>query len=421
MTYEQFVFMARSKGKCAKNQVSNNHLRRMFQSIDADKNGFLSLEELSSWSENIPIQAPASLIKAQAMAQKAKEDRLVFQSIRNVLGSGHVQDFFHKFSKDSSDALEYEDFVQMIRLVVNEVTLPDIVISRLFAIVDLNNDAVIELGEFRKWLESGSPRTPASFSEKEAIHVNQAEYKVRQALKLARFHLIKGFSNWSQLFNEFDGDGSGLLDESEFIRAVRKSGLSEAQLSTDQLHLVFESIDDDGSGLVDLDECSRWMTAAPAGPSLLRVPQEEIDAQPDSEQEKREIEQSKTIPDTLEKLKRKFKAAAYSGKELDLAKLHRDLDRNNTGWICRDEFLRAVRKTCQLTESKFSTKLVNRVFDLIDSDASGSIELSEFDNFVGGAREETAADQALKSRLATKSILQQQQTKEKFDLQHTES
>ncbi|EKX50898.1 hypothetical protein GUITHDRAFT_53053, partial [Guillardia theta CCMP2712] len=58
-------------------------------------------------------------------------------------------------------------------------------------------------------------------------------------------------------FEAFDADGSGEIDEEEFIQASRRLGL---ELEGDELNKMFVSMDVDGSGAIDKDEYVTAMT-----------------------------------------------------------------------------------------------------------------------------------------------------------------
>eukprot|EP01052_Picozoa_sp_SAG31_P044776 SAG31_NODE_7929_length_1562_cov_3.333561_2_plen_124_part_01 len=62
---------------------------------------------------------------------------------------------------------------------------------------------------------------------------------------------------WSELFKAYDTDGSGELDEEEFLTAA-ESNLGADFPSTD-LKRLFDAVDVDKSGTIDAAEFSSWL------------------------------------------------------------------------------------------------------------------------------------------------------------------
>lgn len=62
-------------------------------------------------------------------------------------------------------------------------------------------------------------------------------------------HVSWVFAYIQQAFDQFDTDGSGLLDEDEFAQAMHLLGL---RLSKDEYEVLFAEYDADGSGEIDL-------------------------------------------------------------------------------------------------------------------------------------------------------------------------
>jgi|LauGreDrversion2_3_1035106.scaffolds.fasta_scaffold345672_1 hypothetical protein len=58
------------------------------------------------------------------------------------------------------------------------------------------------------------------------------------------------------LFDRFDTDGSGGLDEKEFVAACTLMGLN---FPTTELVMMFREADDDGSGVIDVEEFSELL------------------------------------------------------------------------------------------------------------------------------------------------------------------
>ena len=56
----------------------------------------------------------------------------------------------------------------------------------------------------------------------------------------------------TELFDRFDEDGNGTLEEDELLRGLRS--LKIANLPVTQLQALVESLDEDGNGVIDLEE-----------------------------------------------------------------------------------------------------------------------------------------------------------------------
>jgi hypothetical protein len=79
---------------------------------------------------------------------------------------------------------------------------------------------------------------------------------------------------WRELFQLYDADGSGELDEEELSRAVRRDlNIREHELSDADLRRLFVQIDADGSGTIsaeELVEFMSWKSTTPPGSGAKR-------------------------------------------------------------------------------------------------------------------------------------------------------
>ena len=69
--------------------------------------------------------------------------------------------------------------------------------------------------------------------------------------KLHRW-MIENELSVTELFDRFDEDGNGTLEEDELLRGLRS--LKIADLPVSQLQALVESLDEDGNGVIDLEE-----------------------------------------------------------------------------------------------------------------------------------------------------------------------
>ena len=69
-----------------------------------------------------------------------------------------------------------------------------------------------------------------------------------------------GGVDWKAAFEKFDADGSGELDEEEFVAAMKTGGYAAA-LSSADLSVLFQTIDASQDGVIDADEFASFMRA----------------------------------------------------------------------------------------------------------------------------------------------------------------
>ena len=105
----------------------------------------------------------------------------------------------------------------------------------------------------------------------------------------------------------------------------------------------------------------------------------------------------------LHRLRQKWRAAAYQNGRMDIRKLFRYYDRDNSGDIDFDEFRVAARKDAKLTKQELSDAGLRKLFDRVDTDEDGTIGIDEFRQLLEG--DELPHDEA--RSIAPKSALAQ--------------
>eukprot|EP01043_Picozoa_sp_COSAG02_P035320 COSAG02_NODE_2522_length_8608_cov_47.463862_4_plen_727_part_01 len=143
-----------------------------------------------------------------------------------------------------------------------------------------------------------------------------------------------------EAFRKIDKDNSGELDASEFKLALKYLHL---HLNERQIGVLMKHLDKDGDGTVSTEE-------------FMHV----------------------VFEGKLKRLRKKFQASAYSIGGIDLEKLFRHYDRNNSGFLSADDFRRAVRKDVGMRESEVTDEELQDMFDHVDRDGNGYISLSDF-------------------------------------------
>ena len=145
-----------------------------------------------------------------------------------------------------------------------------------------------------------------------------------------------------ETFRKMDKDSSGSLDGREL-----KIALKRLHLALDDKHLaaVIAHLDADGDGGVQINEFVSLVWER-----------------------------------KLVLLRRRFAAAAHTAGGVDLPKLFKHYDRDNSGALEYEEFRQAVRKTggASFTQSHVPDQELREMFDHVDKDQNGTIGLSEF-------------------------------------------
>lgn len=136
-----------------------------------------------------------------------------------------------------------------------------------------------------------------------------ADVALRKSFEMI-FEAIRSNDHALQVFAGQDRDKDGSIDVGEFKKALM---LLDVHLSDRQVRMVMKELDRDGDGLLDIDEF------------LVLVRQGK-----------------------LERVRSKFRAAAYAAGIQDWCKLFQRYDKDSDGSITFSEFLRAVRRDVKI-------------------------------------------------------------------------
>ena len=101
-------------------------------------------------------------------------------------------------------------------------------------------------------------------------------------------------------------------------------------------------------------------------------------------------------PAETKQVRSKLKAAAYSKNGVDWHKLFRHYDRSNNGELGVHEFKRALRNA-HITPSMLANNQIRHLFNTIDLDNGGTIDVEEFITWVEGGNDDVDA-QSVSSR-----------------------
>jgi len=153
---------------------------------------------------------------------------------------------------------------------------------------------------------------------------------------------FRGMDYWTAMetFDVFDVYRRGELDKAIFTRMVQTICRESEHISKRQCGRIFETIDLDGSGLVDRDEFLGWIF--------------------------------QTYSNYCGSVRNRL-----MGMEPEkVMQYYRQIDASGDGAIDRDEFFMFIGKFGQ--DSSLTKETTDELFDFIDSDKSGEIDINEF-------------------------------------------
>ncbi len=178
------------------------------------------------------------------------------QSETAVLEAGW-QMLFAQIDSDGGGTLDRVEFMQALRQ--NSITTEqcsDTDISDIFTAVDSSGDGRIDANEFTSWMlqlriRKERYRRQHRKLDRQLVYLVDMVERFQEASATAITQL-----GWAQLFAKFDSDGSGCLDEDEFIAALRKYGIAdqEVEVGDQELREVFILMDEDNSGKISSTE-----------------------------------------------------------------------------------------------------------------------------------------------------------------------
>lgn len=219
-----------------------------------------------------PVAAEPGALGAMTAKQMAKQLRI---ALGDEEGLERVMDLFRVWDTDGDGMITKKEFRRAVAtLGFAEVDKKQI--DALFDRLDKDKTGTIEYREVNQFLgrqalrPPGSPGSPAS-SPVSPQRPRGSSHEAGPAARLLRHTalsvendvpLIEQLTaalatNWGRvtdLFKEWDADGSGTVSPKEFRQAMEAIGLGE---HPEAIRYLFESIDIDNSGEVALDELER--------------------------------------------------------------------------------------------------------------------------------------------------------------------
>ena len=98
------------------------------------------------------------------------------------------------------------------------------------------------------------------------------------------------------------------------------------------------------------------------------------------------------------KLRTKLRAAAYAQGGIDWEKLFHHYDRDNKGTLDYVEFRSAVRRDGKMNATTLHDKDLQLIFQKVDYDESGEIDLQEFTAWLHASKGYSAGDEVTEGR-----------------------
>lgn len=186
-----------------------------------------------------------------------------------------------------------------------------------------------------------------------------------------------------QQFIQVDRDGSGELDKPEVMRICLNAGL---YLQEEEFDIVFAQMDTDGGGLIELGEFLEWLGGGSEVAAKLRKKMS-VDENLDTLLEEEETHNSDILVDTdteqmVSSAKHKLKLLSTSFDRVDFSMLFDYYNVDGDSSLSLGEFRTAIRRDAQIAPTHMSNAEIKELFNQIDTDASGSIELNEFEDWM---------------------------------------
>lgn len=212
------------------------------------------------------------------------------------------------------------------------------------------------------------------------------EEKLRSRMKAAAYTGHSG-RQLDVVFGRFDVDSSGQLETEEVRRALRRTLRIPASVISDaEIASLCAMLDQDGSGSVSIAEIVNFVGPEPEVSK--RCGRTIRNAVLDPIQTPRTKYGPRLEADTLDRLRSKIKAAAYtghSGRQLDVLFGRFDID--GSGQLEVEEVRRALRRTLRIPASAIPDTDISSLCGMLDSDKSGTVSVSELVDFIGAEPE----------------------------------
>jgi len=306
-----------------RNCFKNIHeLASVFHKIDANNDGAISIQELSTGMRDMRMSFSNEETNAIFSAADINQDgeinftefvSLIIPSAGNALSKfrkafkniSNVKDAFSKFDTDGDEEITFEELSNGMggQFSTNEV-------KAVFALGDIDQDGKISFLEFAKLIVPSASDALAKF------------WKCFRDLKVIR-----------QAFKQFDTDNDGAISRSEVMDGMTKSGRN---FTNEEIDAIFILADRDNNGKIDFPEFAQIM-----------IP---------------------TAPERIMKLRKIYRTQS------EVEGAFKKFDTNNDGAIDYNEMKQGLKSSgVLLTEQEIET-----IFAIADQDGDGQVSMVEF-------------------------------------------
>ena len=427
LDWSEFKSAVRKGGKVSTATLSDGVLRKLFDAVDGDGSGDVSIEELTAfvWGNQNRLGAEDGSSAADRAAPPADEIEMAIDGALSLPSKAERDQAFDRMDENGNGALSFAEI----------------------------DKAIVEI-----WPEYHHKKS--IMRAYKAADVDGSGYIGRKEFGLLLKYLVYFNQMWDK-FAELDRDGDGRLDVNEFHDGAQMLGLDVTWAATVE---EFGAMDEDGGGTVMFDEFCAWCArrgvpkggtgstkkrtsvsqkesasrlsssayagrlarsspaSAPQGKSPPSGQQDEMKSATRRGSKSGDLARASAVRtsitprkkssgppqtsitphgETEAKLlvsndvtvaKRKLRAMSYGTTGQDPRNLFNNYDRDNSGELDWSEFKSAVRKGGKVSTATLSDGVLRKLFDAVDGDGSGDVSIEELTAFVWGNQNRLGAE-----------------------------
>eukprot|EP00929_Paragymnodinium_shiwhaense_P119279 TRINITY_DN91166_c0_g1_i1.p1 TRINITY_DN91166_c0_g1~~TRINITY_DN91166_c0_g1_i1.p1 ORF type:complete len:1405 (+),score=458.94 TRINITY_DN91166_c0_g1_i1:75-4289(+) len=336
-----------------------------------------------------------------------------------------MQRMFESIDKDRSGTLSLDEFLAALRKVfkINKDKVTDEDAVEFYNWLDVSDDGVIEIEELKafvgddrgragrlsnmdrqateKMVNALEAKRIAKEKEKEQnmdfreqrslikregndSFTNEQQEKVRIRLRAAAIGQGRGedlVKNLRAMVRKVDKDDTGELNAKELQVLVRKyMKIAVTDMSDSQVASLYLHLDADGTGQVDVQELVHFIGEDRGRMTLMK----EIAGESIKETcpAPHAVFAKKQLGDIIDKLRGKIKTLTKGGKPDLVEKFCQDVDTDGSGELDHREMKSLVRQHLGFDKDTITDKQINLLFEVLDSDSGGSISFDELSQFI---------------------------------------
>lgn len=200
-----------------------------------------------------------------ALSEKQKKEHgqeLLIRRIRQEMGMSYhrTKRLFQTFDVDGSGEIEFDEFREMLARL--RVGADEDAVAQMFSLLDTDGSGSVDMEEYLNLIypeETGpkqGERAEERFSFKYFLSKRWTEQSQELMKRRIRQELGMSLQRATRLFQTFDADANGGLDEEEFKHMMRSLKIGFNDHAMEQM---FHILDGDVSGAVDVGEYLRFI------------------------------------------------------------------------------------------------------------------------------------------------------------------